>query len=456
MQIKRYLKDSYKKMLVFMGESPIGNQVGTFLCSSASVIMEQVGKVKRNEISERLMVKKLVASPLEQSVYSKKNEYQICASSQSDPAIIKIRVVHCAPQFFGGIKTLCEEYLHDQRYNLKIILVNDTWSSYELSEQMINEGIDYTFENDYDFSVDRPDITIFYLLEYSYTKKILEARIYSRMLLLVPQTLTTIWYGDRTISRLHLDKFKPDIVFASKLAIGKLRKYAPAYKFVEMIPPRLDIIYRNLEKTACNPAGWEKLKNKKVIMYMSDHGLTQHATSDEMTFDLYLPILMDYIKANGNEEVGLIIRPHFALIRELLAYFWDLDDYHSFVSYCEKSPNIVWDESRDFSTALSLCDAILSDVNSSVTYFSLAAKKPIAVALRYDMPVELFNKEFTYGLGVVQSKEDCIHFLDMVKEGKVTWKESQEKLFDELISPFDGKNGQRVKEKIESEYAKII
>lgn len=475
MSLIRNLKTVYKSLLIGIGKSKIGNSISSFLSGTVSIMQEEGERQNRDAISARLMVSRLIgdadgkeicSSTLISSNALVNEKIDVdsiigdCDRKADDgvhgvrtaPKKIKVRVMHCNPGTFNAIETISESFQKDIRYNLKIILMQESGNSFGLSKQMEAKGFDYVFDNEYDVKTDRPDITIFYQLEYIYTDAIFEARKYSKMVVLVPLTLTTIWYGERSISRMHLKKFQPDIIFATDLVMDRMNGNALGVKLLKMVPPQVDTVYRKLSGGECYPEGWEKLKGKKVMFYMTDHGLRQYTVSAEVSFDLYISTLVEYIKKADNEGVGLIIRPHFALIRELLAYYWSVDDYRSFVDFCNKSPNIVWDETNDFMNGLAVCDAVLSDLNTSVTYFSLASMKPIAVTLRYDMPVENNNEDLTDGLYIVHSRDNFIQFMDMIKAGKDPKKEKRKALFNRLIAPFDGENGRRIKEAIEQEY----
>lgn len=459
MSVKRRLKEVYKKSLTKIARSKSGGKVASFLSGTVSILEAESGKKNKAEISERLMVKKLIGEKpdgisvtdgIKAAHGENKGMYDISDSR------LRVRVMHCNPGTLNAIQTICEAFQADLGYQLIVVLMEESGNSYALARQMEEKGFDFVFNSDYDIMKDKPDITIFYQLEYRYTDNIFMARQYSKMLVLVPLTLTTIWYGERSVSRMHLDKFLPDVMFATDLVMEKIRKNVSGCEILTMVPPQVDTVYRGLNENLTYPKGWEKLKGKKVMFYMTDHGLGEYKVSDELSFDLYLPTLMDYVGKEENKNVGLIIRPHFALLRELLSYHWSVADYRKFVDFCDKSENIIWDETDDFMNGLSVCDAVLSDLNTSVTYFSLASMKPIAITLRYDMPVKLENKDFTDGLYVLHSQENCIRFMNMVKQGKDPMRENRQGLFDRLIAPFDGENGKRIKEKIVSEYNKII
>ena len=175
---------------------------------------------------------------------------------------------------------------------------------------------------------------------------------------------------------------------------------------------------------------------------MTDHGLRMYLTSDEVSFDLYFKELIRYF--DEHKDCGLILRLHFALIKELLSTYWSINDYKNFVKYCNSSSNIVWDETDDYLNGLSIADASLVDVNCTLVYFVLASNKPIAVPLRYDMPVVVNNPDLLEYYYKIKSKSDLIAFLEEVRTGIDSTKEKRQEAFDKYIETFDGKNGERI------------
>lgn len=456
MSIKRKLKTIYKKMLVKVGRSKAGNSVSSFISGTASILENEVGRANREKISARLMVERLVGTNATsdnfKGDYTERLELREKEKADNSSREIKVRIMHCHSNTLNAIETISESFQEDPKFDLKVILMHESGNSSELAKQMEYKGFPYLFDYDYDLQDDRPDIVLFYQLEYRYPDKLYEAYIYAKLVVLVPLTLTTIWYGERSISRMHLDMFKPGLVFATDLVMDKMKANASDILLKKMVPPQIDTVYRRLITEKRYPDGWEKLKNKKVMFYMTDHGLRHYFVSDEVSFDLYISLLMDFARREENKDIGLIIRPHFALINELLAHFWSVSDYEALIKYCNDSPNIVWDDTTDFMNGLSVCDAILSDLNTSVTYFSLASMKPIAITLRYDMFVQNYNKEFTDELYEVHSEQDLIDFMNMVKRGEDPKLDRRKTLFEKLIAPFDGESGKRVKNDIEKEY----
>jgi len=452
MSFKRKLKEEYKKMLIKSVKSKVGRKIYSFIAGTASILDEEFGKPTYFNISERLMVSKLIENDGKEITYTNRKDSANFYFLEGELKKIKVRAVLCNPGTFSAIETVCEAFEKDDKYDLGIVIMHDSGYSFSLISKMQANSFKYIFSDEYDVKEDCPDIIIFYHLEYRYNENLIEAGRFSRMVVLIPLTLTTIWYGERSISRMHLDVYQPGVVFATNLVMDRLEKFLPNYKLLEMIPPQVDIFFRRTQEERRNQKGWEKLDGKKIILYMTDHGLNHYNVSDELGVDLYLPILLEYMKRPENKEMGLIIRPHFSLIRELLANYWSVDDYKKFIEFCDKSENIVWDETDDYLNGLTICDSIISDINTSVAYFSLASMKPIAISLRYDVYVPLENKDFTDALYLLHSNNDCIKYLDMIKSGKDPKLPERKVLFDRLMSPFDGNNGLRIKNAIEREY----
>ena len=437
------LKKFFKNELIKIAKSKNGPRVQELLRGMSEIVDIEAGREFREQMTKRLSVSNLLDN--NEGLVSQRKESRIQTSSDGK---IKVRFLHCNAATFNVIQTVCDCFKDDPKFDLLIVLFGNAYST--MITQMEAGGYNYILDINYDMRADSPDITITYNLEAIYPPNLNQIKNCSKFFVLLPLGIGSIWFGDRTVSRMHLDQFNADICFIGNLCYNRLIEPVGADRIERMFPPQFDLAFKKFSEQNEYPAGWEKLKGKKTTMLMTDHGLKMNLISDEVTFDLYFNKLINYYKEHTNE--GLILRPHFALIRELVSTYWSLDDYQSFINFCKESPNIVWDETSDYLTGLAISDACIVDVNCSLVYFVLAANKPIAVPLRYDMPVEVNNPELVEHYYTIKSNEELENFLSNVNNGIDPMKEKRQQAFDTYIETFDGKNGQRIFDTILKRY----
>lgn len=441
------IKKFFKNELIKIANSKIGPRVQELLRGMSEIVDMEAGREYREQMTKRLSVSNLLDN--NEISITPKNESKKLEHSQGK---LKVRFFHCNASTFNVIQSVCECFKNDDRFDLVIVLFGNAYTG--MIAQMEDKGYNYILEINYDIKVDMPDISITYHPEIAYPPGLTHIKDYSKFFVLLPLSIGSIWFGERTVSRLHLNSFNADICFVGNLCYDRLIKPVGADKIEKMSPPQFDLAFRKFSEPKVYPAGWEKLKGKKTTMLLTDHGLKMNLTSDEVTFDLYFYELINYYKTHTDE--GLILRLHFALIRELVSTYWSLDDYHSFINFCKASPNIVWDETSDYLIGLSIADACMVDVNCSLVYYVLAANKPIAVPLRYDMPVEINNPELVEHYYTIRSNEELENFLSNVNNGIDPMKEKRQQAFDTYIETFDGKNGQRIFDTIVRRYYDYI
>lgn len=445
MGMKSIIKKGIKREIIRIASSSYGPKLQKMLGGANEIVNMYAGREFRAEMNKKLSVFNLIGQD-EIEIGSINPE----GGENIRNGVIKIRILHGFPICFNVVKSVCAELKRDPKYDLRMVLFGDKVT--ELVSQMQDEGLEYIISSNYDMKLDHPDITVVYHLEVIYPPELLNMRIFSKYIVLIPLSIASIWFGKRTVSRMHLDFFKPDLCFVGNLCYDRLKPIIGETIIEEMSPPQFDIAFDYLVMTEDKkiPANWEKLRGKKTIMLMTDHGLRKNLISDEVSFDLYIEGLMHYFKENC--DMGFIIRLHFELVSELIRTYWTLSDYNKFIKYCEQSENIVWDDTDDYLIGLDIADACLVDVNCSLVYYALAANKPIGVPLRFDMPVEINNQELVDNYYLIHSESEMIDFLEMIKQGIDNKKTDREKAFDMYISTYDGKNGRRIKEKIDIHY----
>ena len=436
------IKQIVKKALIRVSQSSKGPIILRYLQGILETVNSHAGRNYRQVMSDKLSVTSII--PKNKQVVCDKKEIEYNSNK------IKVRFFHYHPTTFNVIETVCEAFRNDDRYDVLIVLFDRDFAAN--AAQMREKGYNYIEEFNYDLQKDHPDISVIYHLEIMYPPQLTKIREFSSFVALVPLGLGSMWYGDRerTLRRMNLDRYNADICFVSKICYEGLYDAIGKNIIAKSTPAQFDMAFRKFQQEKEYPDGWEKLKGKKVAMLMTDHGLRINNVSDEVAFDVYFRTLIKYM--NEHKDAGLILRLHPALINELLATFWSIGDYNSFVNYCKDSDNIVWDTTDDYLNGLSIADASLVDVNCSLVYFVLAANKPIAALLRDDMPVNVTNPDLIKHYYNIRNQEDLITYLDNMLKSEDPKKASREFAFREFIENFDGRNGFRIKEQIEKKY----
>lgn len=437
------LKQFVKKLFVRLAQSSSGPVLLRMLNGIYEIVNSHAGRKYRDEMTERLAVSDLVCNNIPSDVL-KMNTISYNTKK------IKVRFFHYHPTTFNVIETVCEAFRNDNRYDVLIVLFDRDFVANV--KQMEEKGYNYIEEFNYNLEKDHPDISVIYHLEIMYPPQLTKIRDHSSYVALVPLGLGSMWYGNRetTLNRMNLDRYKADICFVSKICYDGLEDAIGKEIIAKCTPAQFDMSYRKFQKKKTYPPTWEKLRGKKVVMLMTDHGIRTNRVSDEVSFDIYFRTLIVYM--NEHKDMGLVLRLHPALITELLSSFWSIGDYNSFVNFCAQSDNIIWDTTDDYLNGLSIADACLVDVNCSLVYFVLAANIPTAVLLRDDMPVAISNPELIKYYYNIKSIDDLVHYLENVEHDQDPMKEHREYAFREYIERFDGQNGLRIKKKIEDSY----
>ena len=243
-----------------------------------------------------------------------------------------------------------------------------------------------------------------------------------------------------------LRKFGLDYCFWDSLVYNKLT--SDGYDTsccVEMGNPKFDAIFEKLSQArSVLPDGWEKLSGKTTFLWAGTH-------ADGCYLVQYIKVIFDYFAEHC--EAGLIFRPHPKLISELKQNgLWTEDEIKKIKSYFQKTPNIVWDESTDYSLAYQVADAIITDAGCGVTVSGLATLKPICACFSMNSPKYFCFPELFDGLYQVQSEQEMLDFFELIQRGEDPLKERREQAFRKCICHFDGKNGQRMKDFITEKY----
>lgn len=373
---------------------------------------------------------------------------------------IKIRILNSGygawNNTWNAVETICRAFEDDDRFETIVILAYPTSRRIENGEsQMVLYKHNYIFEKDYDVRKDLPDILIISHPRVRQTEEMKVWRRYTKMV--VAASMTLIRYDSFTADeffefiRPGFEAFHPDYYLFDSLLYMELKNSTKFKgKIVEMGNAKFDGIYEAC-KEKIYPKTWEKLKNKRTILWTTDHGLTSNGVSKYITFDLYASAIFKY--AEENKETGIIFRPHGTFISELLEEgIWKQSDLEALKEYCNNSPNIIFDDLDTYDYSYSVADAILTDALCGITCSALPTLKPIGVLYRNDMDIETFHPELMDSYYSIYSEEKLFEFFNMIRLNQDPMLQMRKIASEKYIKHFDGKNGMRIKDFISNKF----
>lgn len=358
---------------------------------------------------------------------------------------IKVRILYPAGDSWNNIHTLYEAFVRDMTCQTVVIVPNEP----KYLEIMENVHCRYIDMDHYDVRIDMPDI--FIATYYSSADDSISfpgCRDYiGRVFAAIPNAVMNEKNRDIHWKYVY-NAYKyldPDYYIVDRLLFNGLKGYVPEGKLIEMGNPQFDEIFNELGKERPVPDSWKKLKDKKVFLWATDHGINESYPTNGFTVDLYLGDMLRYF--SDHTDVALIFRPHPQFIREMLqgGHFWNMNDILHLKEFCEKSANIVWDDSFDFCRAYDTCDAIMVDLNCSITCSALTTGKPICRLKRYDIDEWMISPELTDCYYYAASFDECVKFIDMIKQGHDEKALKRVDGLSKAILHFDGQNGSRMK-----------
>lgn len=366
---------------------------------------------------------------------------------------IKVRMTHSNSNLWNAISALSQAFCEDPVFDFAIIIAAITDSEEEkIIGQLLERGYRYFLFDEYQMEWDRPDVLI---LTNSFDKvATLEknSRQYSR--LIIVQDMILIWY--KTESADHFckkqekayGKHQPDFYLYDSLLYQELKDsdYFSG-KIIEMGNPKFDGIYATIQKREYF-GRWEKLKGKKSVLWACGHSIGINS------FDLYAKTIFEYV--TNHPEVGLIFRPHNAFIDEMLANgYWNGADVNKLKKYCDRTVNVVYDDTESYDISMSVSDGILTDVFCGIICSALPTLKPICVAYRSKEVVPC-HKELVKNYYSAYDTKDIEMFFNLIQNGKDTMLSEREKACKTYIKNFDGKNSIRVREFVKKKYLELI
>lgn len=388
-----------------------------------------------SEVRERLKLENLLPEQV-----TEKATYQMA----DFPVKIKVRVFFWgAYNLWSAMQSVVEAFKKDDRFELLIVCETNDIDTLVCVRQY---GL-YIQHVKYNIQTDEPDIIIYNWANFFENSNSAKLRVYIPSVMIDGSERDTQQLIEFCQKKLR-DEMKADVCFCEKNLYKRFLGIDTGAKWVVSGNPKLDLIYEKTKFPPQMPSSWKKLKDKKVILWAFDHNWN----TTGVTFDLYAQAFFKYF--SECRELGLIIRPHLCYPRELVSQrIWTVQDLQSLKQYCENTPNIIWDDSFDYGLAYSMADAVITDINCGITISALPLEVPIAVLQRFDgYPGVPQYPDVMKAMYQITGLEELFAFFEMILRGEDTLKESRQAIKEEYIANFDGKNGQRIKEKIVEMY----
>lgn len=364
---------------------------------------------------------------------------------------IRIRILHVRYQTFNTIASICEAVDQDPDCELLVIIGWD--QRQECIEQVKARGYSYVTYREYDIESDCPDVFVV-SQPYDFETTFADIKKYAKLVvvanvLLIKNDLTNTWFI-RTQKK-SFERFCPDYYLCDSMLYEEIINFEEEFPFlaVEMGNAKYDGIYAACREKSF-PNGWEKLKDKAVLLWATDHVIWGDYGALKTSVDLFAKPIFQYI--SQHPETGLIFRPHHELIRELLdGRFWTREDLKRFKEFCANSPNIIFDENETYGKAYAVADGIITDANCGVTMSALPTLKPVCMTYRsrFDMKMHPQLEEIHY---VAYDSHELERFMEMIRTGGDLMYEKRKTAASKYVKHFDGKNGWRIKEFLKEKY----
>ncbi len=359
---------------------------------------------------------------------------------------IKVRFLHSSESTWNTIKTICQAFQKDERFDVLMILGCGIENIHDTFVRLQKYGLQSIHWEQYKAEEDLPDIMVLNHPDDTGTQ-IKNCRECCKLIVVASMELIRYVENMRIFWRCQekgFKRFEPDYYLFDTLLYNELLQSDYASEpIVEIGNAQYDIVYEASLKKQYRD-GWEKLRNKKVILWTTDHGIYGEHVSKELTFDLYASVIFRYMKENP--KMGFIFRPHRIFISELLRNdLWSEHDLASLKQYCRESPNIVFDDSITYNNAFSVADGILTDAFCGITGAALPTLKPVCMTYRRktDLPCHMELNECYYS---AYSADDILTFFELVKNEGDSMFHMRKEASEKYVKHFDGNNGQRIKE----------
>lgn len=370
--------------------------------------------------------------------------------SKEEDKPIEVRI--CFYGFAGiwnSLRSIALAFAKDKKFHVVVIISYDTDGHLKKQRVVAEDNLEFIDTRDYKIENDNADIWITNAWHNNVFKH-LDFRKNGKFIVIASSALVNGGLPQDEV-REHFKSFAnvSDYVLVEKVVYNDLKEADMlSDNIVQMGNPKFDSIYDKVHSGKVATGQWEKLKNKKIVLWTTDHVWN----TSNVTFDLYAKEVIRYFKEH--EELGLVVRPHNMYIRELgYAKIWPKKDLELFRQFFEESPNMLWDETPDYAMSYRMADSVIADVNCGITVSALVLDKPLAVLYRNDGSTCVpKNEEVASNLYELKDWDDLKAFFEMTAKGEDPKKELRHELFEKYISSFDGKNGERIKQFIEKKY----
>lgn len=384
-----------------------------------------------NGVRERLKLENLLPDQV-----IEKTEYQsVCVTAK-----VKVRIFFWGDYpLWNAMQSVVEAFMKDDRFAVLIVCYTNEIDTLACVRQF-GPYIQY---NKYDIQTDEPDIAIYNAVISCENSNSVKLRAFIPSIN-IDGMVSDMQYSNKFWQKMLLDNMKADVCFCEKNLYKRFLGIDFGGDWVLSGNPKMDLIYKKTKCPPLMPSSWEKLEDKKVILWAFDHNWN----TTGVTFDLYAQAFFRYF--SEQKEMGLIIRPHANYPKELVSQnIWTMQDIQTLKKYCENTPNIVWDDSFDYGLAYSMADAVITDINCGIIISALPLEVPIAVLQRFDgYPGVPQYPDVIEALYQISGHEELFTFFGMILKGEDILKESRQAIKEEYIANFDGQNGKRIKDKI--------
>lgn len=395
-----------------------------------------VNMLKRFGINKILLFEKCTSyTQLKDKINFKKYNTYKKEIENNEKQKIKIRFYLLSfRQGWNTIKSICEQFLADERYEIMVVVRNKDDIKYK------HRNILQVEKENYDISKDKPNVIFYMNGNISGPNEINEMSKYTKLIINIPY----VYYLIDKESYTYLDD-----------RVKYLSMESSCFNLnnsVHLGHPALDGIYKKFKSKPDIPIEWQKkIENKKVFLWNAVHGYMETLFKGTTFHDLF-NFLMNYFA--NRDDIALIFRPHPLLFKELISNsISSTEEIEQFRNYCLYSKNIVLDETLEYFTAFQVSDALISDL-SGLLFSYLFTNKPVLYLNRKDVELnENMNK--LYYLADVDSdninktfdnidkfiKNICNNVDDLRGE-----REKEKSVFDKY---FDGNTGIRIKKYID-------
>ncbi len=234
------------------------------------------------QIHERMRINNIIPTHNTSTIKGR----QCCMIKPTDK--VKLRIVYPAGCAWNHIHSMYEAFAKDNRFQT-YVLVRD---AIEFTTVLDRYGCHYVTYSNYNFEIDRPDVFIatFYS---SYDKDLIYdgcQKYIGKVFAEIPNVVMNekndeIHWKFVSNAYKHL---KPDYWLLDPLVYNSIKKYVDPTRLVKMGSPQFDEIFEEVGKKHPWPETWQKLKNKKIFLWATDHGINESYPTNGFTIDIYL------------------------------------------------------------------------------------------------------------------------------------------------------------------------